>query len=448
MGIEGEDVLVVSIVILLIVVFVLLYLLSRRFKQLAGDDVSPKIREEFRVNRNESSEESRRLREEITTAQHTGMEAIQKTITNTVTELGKAQQEYLDRNDKSIKALGESNANRIDKVREAVESQLKQIRESNEKKLEQMRVTVDEKLQSTLEKRLGESFKHVSERLEAVQRGLGDMQKLATGVGDLKRVLTNVKARGTWGEYQLGDILEQILSPDQYGKNVRPKPGATETVEYAVRLPGKEGETKVCWLPIDAKFPQEDYQRLLEAADKADAEAVAKSTAALLRTIKAAAGNISNKYIAPPHTTDFAIMFLPTEGLYAEVIRQPGILEELQQKYRVIVAGPTNLSALLNSLRMGFRTLAIEKRSSEVWKVLSAVKVEFGKFGDVLEKVKRQLNAASNTIDSTQTRTRAMTRKLRDVEALPSDEAAGLLGLEDGEVLDEALEDEVVVDEN
>ena len=441
MGMEGEGVFVVSTVILLGFSVVLLYWLSRQARRPAGDDISPKIREEFRVNRNESSEESKRLREEITKAQNTGMESIQKTITNTVTELGKAQQEYLDRIDKSIKALGESNANKIDKVREAVESQLKQIRESNEKKLEQMRVTVDEKLQSTLEKRLGESFKHVSERLEAVQRGLGDMQKLAAGVGDLKRVLTNVKARGTWGEYQLGDILEQILSPDQYAKNVQPRPGAGGIVEYAVRLPGKEGESEV-WLPIDAKFPQEDYQRLLEAADRADAKAVEKSTAALVRTIKAAAGDISNKYIEPPHTTDFAIMFLPTEGLYAEVIRQPGILEELQQKYRVVVAGPTNLSAILNSLRMGFRTLAIEKRSSEVWKVLSTVKVEFGKFGDVLDKVKKQLNTASNTIDSTQTRTRAMARKLRDVEALPSGEAPDLLGLEEDEVLDEALEDE------
>ncbi len=434
MGTEGM--LVVITVILLVVAVVLLYLLFRQSRQSAGDDISPKIREEFRVNRNESSEEARRLREEITKAQSTGMASIQKTVTNTVTELGKAQQEFLDRIDKSIKALGESNADRIDKVREAVERQLKQIQESNEKKLEQMRVTVDEKLQSTLEKRLGESFKLVSERLEAVQKGLGEMQNLATGVGDLKRVLTNVKARGIWGEYQLGDILEQILSPDQYAKNVQPKPGAGGIVEYAVRLPGKEGESEV-WLPIDAKFPQEDYQRLLDAAERADAEAVEKSTAALVRTIRMAAGDISDKYIEPPHTTDFAIMFLPTEGLYAEVIRQPGMLEELQQKYRVTVAGPTNLSAILNSLRMGFRTLAIEKRSSEVWEVLSAVKVEFGKFGNVLAKVKRQLQTASNTIEKTQTRTRAMKRKLQDVEALPSNEAPGLLGLEEGEVLDD-----------
>ena len=310
------------------------------------------------------------------------------------------------------------------------------MRDSNEKKLEQMRTTVDEKLQSTLEKRLGESFKLVSERLEAVQRGLGDMQNLATGVGDLKRVLTNVKTRGTWGEYQIGDILEQILAPDQYEKNVQPKPNSQEIVEYAVKLPGRDDDSTV-WLPIDAKFPQEDYQRLLDAAEAADAEGVEKSTKDLVRAIQTAAKDISSKYLEPPHTTDFAIMFLPTEGLYAEVLRQPGMIETLQQTHRVVVAGPTTLSAILNSLRMGFRTLAIEKRSSEVWEVLAAVKTEFGKFGDVLAKVKKQLATASNTIDSTEVRTRAMERKLKSVEQLPQDDASKVLGFEAEVLLEE-----------
>ena len=289
-----------------------------------------------------------------------------------------------------------------------------------------------------MEKRLGESFKLVSERLEAVQRGLGDMQNLATGVGDLKRMLTNVKARGTWGEFQLGDILEQILTPDQFEKNVQPKAGSSETVEYAVRLPGQDDSSNI-WLPIDSKFPQEDYQRLMDAAEAADSNAVDRSTAALNRAILNSAKDIAQKYVDPPHTTDFAIMFLPTEGLYSEVLRQPGMVENLQHNFRIVVAGPTTLAAILNSLRMGFRTLAIEKRSSEVWAVLSAVKTEFGKFGDVLSKVKKQLDTASNTIESTSVRTRAMDRKLREVEALPTDEAAMLLGIDvddnaDGEV--------------
>jgi DNA recombination protein RmuC len=302
---------------------------------------------------------------------------------------------------------------------------MKSLQENNEKKLDQMRQTVDEKLQSTLEKRLGESFKLVSERLEAVQRGLGDMQNLATGVGDLKRMLTNVKARGTWGEYQIGDILEQILTPDQFGKNVQPKDGTSEIVEYAIRLPGQDDSSNV-WLPIDSKFPQEDYQRLVDAAEIADSDAVEQSTTALIRSIQNSAKDIADKYIEPPQTTDFAIMFLPTEGLYSEVLRQPGMVENLQQKFRVVVAGPTTLAAILNSLRMGFRTLAIEKRSSEVWTILSAVKTEFGKFGDVLLKVKKQLDTASNTIEKTGARTRAMERKLRGVEELPTDESTNL----------------------
>jgi len=300
-----------------------------------------------------------------------------------------------------------------------------------------MRQVVDEKLQNTLEKRLAESFKIVSERLEAVQRGLGEMQNLATGVGDLKRMLTNVKARGTWGEVQLGALLEQILTPDQYARNVQTREGSRETVEYAIRLPGAGNDSRaaVCWLPIDSKFPQEDYLRLVSAADAADLDAVEKATSALTRAVRSSAKEIAEKYLDPPGTTDFAIMFLPTEGLYAEILRQPGLMEKLQQTSRVVVAGPTTLSAILSSLRMGFRTLAIEKRSSEVWNVLAAVKTEFGKFGDVLAKVKNHLDAASNTIDQTGVRTRAMKRKLREVEQLPMDASEKLLGFsEQGEV--------------
>jgi len=331
-----------------------------------------------------------------------------------------------------IKELTESNRVEIEKLRNSVDTQLKHLQESNEKKLNQMRETVDEKLQSTLEKRLGESFKLVSERLEAVQHGLGEMQSLATGVGDLKKVLTNVKARGTWGEVQLGAILEHILTPDQYDKNVRTRINSQESVEYAIRLPGQDDDPESCvWLPIDSKFPQEDYLRLVEAADTADVDAVQKGTAALLRSVHSSAKEIRDKYLNPPNTTDFAIMFLPTEGLYAEVLRQPGQVEKIQQDYRIVVAGPTTLSAILNSLRIGFRTLAIEKRSSEVWKVLSAVKTEFGKFGDVMTKVQRQLNTASNTIKQTRVRTRSMERKLRAVEELPTEETAKILELPD-----------------
>ncbi len=360
------------------------------------------IRDELRSGRNENSNSARQLREEIL---------------KTIEEKSRTQQE-------SINSLN----NVIDK-------HLKQLQDSNEKKLEQMRQTVDEKLQSTLEKRLGESFKIVGEQLEAVQRGLGEMQNLATGVGDLKKVLTNVKTRGTWGEYQLGNILEQILTPDQYKKNVRPKENSDEIVEYAIRLPGHDNSSQI-WLPIDSKFPQESYIRLKDATEKSDSEEIEKATNELIRSIEKSAKEISDKYISPPHTTDFAIMFLPTEGLYAEIVRQPGMFDNLQQ-HRVVVAGPTNLSAILSSLSMGFRTLAIEKRSSEVWKILSAVKTEFSSFGDVLLKVKTQLDRASGTIEKTTVRTRAMQRKLKDVEELPTEESTKILGFDSGKYIDD-----------
>ena len=311
------------------------------------------------------------------------------------------------------------------------EQRLKDIEANNATRLEEMRRTVDEKLHATLEQRLGESFKLVSDRLEQVHRGLGEMQTLAAGVGDLKRVLTNVKTRGTWGEVQLEALLEQLLTADQYAKNVATVPKSADRVEFAIRLPGRAepgGANTPVWLPIDAKFPREDYERLIEAQERADPVAVEEASRALEARIRAEARTIAEKYVAPPHTTDFALLFLPTEGLYAEVLRRPGLTDLLQRDYRVTIAGPTTLTALLNSLQMGFRTLAIEKRSSEVWQVLGAVKTEFGKFGDVLARTKAQLETVTRSIEAAETRTRMMNRKLRDVEALPGDEASGLLG--------------------
>jgi DNA recombination protein RmuC len=364
-------------------------------------------------------------------------------LVKTLGDLGKGQFDQLTVVQKQLKELTESNQAQIDRLREGVGEQLKELQKGNEEKLEKMRQTVDEKLQTTLEKRLGESFKLVSERLEAVQRGLGEMKGLADGVGDLKRVLTNVKARGTWGEVQLGAILEQLLTSEQYDANVKTKKGSNDLVEFAIKLPGaQEDPDTVVYLPIDSKFPQEDYLRLLEASEKADAEGVLESTKALVRSVKTSAKYISDKYVDPPHTTDFAIMFLPTEGLYAEVLRQPGLLEDLQQTCRVTVVGPTTLSALVNSLRLGFRTLAIEQRSAEVWQVLAAVKTEFRKFGDVMVKVKKQLKTVSNTIDDTTTRTRQMERKLKTVESLPTETSAPLLGLDDEEAETEEMDDE------
>jgi DNA recombination protein RmuC len=344
---------------------------------------------------------------------------------------------------RSARNLREEVAERLDRIRTTLDSRVKELQEGNEKKLDEMRRTVDEKLHDTLEKRLGESFKLVSDRLEAVHKGLGEMQTLATGVGDLKRVLTNVKARGTWAEVQLGAILEQILTADQFDKNVCVKADTTERVEYAVRLPGpKSDPASRVYLPIDSKFPQEDYIRLQDAADRADPDAVQAAADALARTVRSAAKDIHDKYVNPPETTDFAIMFLATEGLYAEVLRQPALVEELQQRYRIVLAGPTTLVAILTSLRMGFQTLAIEQRASEVWRVLGAVKTEFGKFGEVLDRVKKQLNTASRTIERTGVRSRAMERKLRSVERIPEAETAELLALPDDEPADENGEDE------
>jgi DNA recombination protein RmuC len=330
--------------------------------------------------------------------------------------------------------LVEANDRRFAEVRATLEARLKDIEANNATKLDEMRRTVDEKLHATLEQRLGESFKLVSDRLEQVHRGLGEMQTLAAGVGDLKKVLTNVKTRGTWGEVQLEALLEQILTPDQYAKNVATVPKSGERVEFAIKLPGRsdgsggQGVATPVWLPIDAKFPREDYERLIDAQERADPAAVEEASRALEARVRGEARTISEKYVAPPHTTDFALLFLPTEGLYAEVLRRPGLTDQLQRDYRVTIAGPTTLTALLNSLQMGFRTLAIEKRSSEVWQVLGAVKTEFGKFGDVLSKTKSQLETVTRSIELAERRTRVMNTKLREVEALPADQTEGLLG--------------------
>jgi len=327
-----------------------------------------------------------------------------------------------------LSALTSGNDQRFDKLRETIDEKLRLIQADNAEKLEKMRATVDEKLHQTLETRLGESFKLVSERLEQVQKGLGEMQGLATGVGDLKRVLTNVKTRGTWGEVALKAIIEDVLTPAQYVENVATKKGSQERVEFAIILPGrgeKDGERVL--LPIDAKFPKEDYERLLAAQEAGDAAAAEEATKALLVRLKGSAKDIRDKYLNPPATTDFGIMFLPSESLYAESLRRPGFIESLQKEFRVIVTGPTTLAAIVNSLQMGFRTLAIEKRSSEVWQILGAVKTEFGKFGELLEKTKKKIQEAGDTIDSATTKTRTIQSKLRHVEALPEAAAGALL---------------------
>jgi DNA recombination protein RmuC len=330
---------------------------------------------------------------------------------------------------RQLQDLSEANARRLAEVRATLEQQLAQLQQNNAAKLDEMRATVDEKLHATLEARLGESFKQVAERLEQVHKGLGEMQTLAQGVGDLKHLLSNVKTRGMFGEAQLAALLEQVFAPDQYAAQVATRPGSKNVVDFAIRLPGRGEDGAPCWLPIDAKFPNEDYERLLDAQQRADASAAEAAGKALEARIRLEAKSMADKYVEPPHTTDFALMFLPTEGLYAEVLRRPGLMESLQREHRVTLAGPTTLLAMLNSLQMGFRTLALEKRSSEVWQVLGAVKTEFAKFGDVLAKVKAQTQTVLNTLDSAEVRSRAMGRALKQVEALPSDQAQALLPL-------------------
>ncbi|MCY4743803.1 DNA recombination protein RmuC [Pelomonas sp. UHG3] len=341
-------------------------------------------------------------------------------------KLGDAMREQLQ-------ALSKTNDQRLAELRLTVEQRLTAIQQDNEKKLEQMRATVDEKLHATLEQRLGESFKQVAERLEQVHKGLGEMQNLARDVGSLNRVLTNVKTRGVFGEVQLAGLLDQVFTPEQYAANVATLPGSSERVEFAISLPGQRDDGQPLWLPIDAKFPREDYERLLDAQERADAAAAEASAKAIETRLRLEAKTIRDKYIGPPHTTDFAILFVPTEGLYAEALRRPGLLESLQREHKVMLCGPTTLLATLTSLQMGFRTLALEKRSAEVWEVLGAVKTEFGKFGDVLARAKKKLEEAGNTLEAAEVRTRAMTRKLKGVEALPDDATQQLLKLAQAE---------------
>lgn len=391
----GEPVAMLTLLCAALAVVLLLVHLLRVRPSTGGDpDVARReLRDELRSAREEARLSARELREEVT---------------------------------KSIDATQAS----LDRVRVTLDQRVRELQEGNERKLDEMRRTVDEKLHDTLEKRLGESFKLVSDRLDTVHKGLGEMQQLATGVGDLKRVLTNVKARGTWAEVQLGAILEQVLTPEQYGKNVCIRPDTAERVEFAVRLPGPLDDPTTCvWLPIDSKFPQEDWLRLQDASDQGDVAAVQAASDALIRTVRGSAKEIHDKYVHPPASTDFAIMFLATEGLFAEVLRHPSVVSDLQQQYRVVVAGPTTLAAILTSLRMGFQTLVVEQRAAEVWRVLGAVKTEFGKFGDVLDKVQRQLTTASRTIEETGQRSRAMEKKLRSAERLPEAEAAMVLEL-------------------
>ena len=342
-------------------------------------------------------------------------------------ESSEQQQRFSDTLSQRLNELTQRNELRIGELRATLETRLKELQADNTAKLEQMRQTVDEKLHATLETRLTESFGNVTAMLAQVHQGLGDMNKLAADVGGLQRVLNNVKSRGVFGEVQLAGLLEQVFAPDQYSANVATIPGSNERVEFAVRFPGSSVDS-VVWLPIDAKFPREDYERLLDAQERADADSARVSGDALERRVRQEAVRIRDKYVAPPHTTEFAILFLPTEGLYAEVLRRPGLVDALQRDYRIAVAGPTTLLALMTSFHMGFRTLAIEKRSSEVWKTLGAVKTEFSKFGDVLDSVKSKLDQASTQIEKTGVRTRAIERRLRDVESLPSEGEPGLLG--------------------
>lgn len=388
------------------------------------------LRSELAQNREESSRSAIEGRKEI----RESLENFGNLLLGRMTEIVTLEKGQWDIFSQQLSNLTKQSEDKLERMRETVEQKLTLLQADNSKKLEQMRATVDEKLHATLEKRLGESFKMVSERLEQVHQGLGEMQTLAAGVGDLKKVLTNVKTRGTWGEIQLGNLLEQILTKDQYAQNVVTKKGSSERVEFALKLPGGGEKEREVWLPIDAKFPQEDYQRLLEAREEADVSLANEAGKMLETRIKGEAKNIKEKYLNPPDTTDFGIMFLPTESLYAEVLRRPGLCEEMQRVYRVVVAGPTTLAALLNSLQMGFRTLAIEKRSSEVWALLGAVKTEFSKFGDILDKTQKKLKEASNTIEDAARKSRFIERKLKKVEELPAAEAKDLL--DEGEAAD------------
>ncbi|MDR3402826.1 MAG: DNA recombination protein RmuC [Chthoniobacter sp.] len=451
--------LITATVLSLVAVGLLLILLFRQPADTTGDRVRGEVdrvnevvRSELQAGRGESLGAARETREEIAKAVRELADSLQQRLAElrttldsrlqqmtdadraanlqNRTELQNALKDFREVQAKRLDELGTRNEAKLEAMRTTIETKLTLLQTNNEAKLELIRQTVDEKLHQTLEQRLGESFKLVSERLEQVHTGLGEMKSLAVGVGDLKKILSNVKTRGTWGEVQLGNLLEQTLTPEQFVRNFAPNEESTERVEFAIKLPGRDTDGTPIWLPLDSKFPNEEYQRLVEAQERGEVAAVEAASAALEQGIRVEARKISEKYICQPTTTDFAILFLPTESLFAEVLRRPGLSETLQRQYRVVIAGPTTLTALLTSLQMGFRTLAIEQRSGEVWKVLGAVKTEFGKFGETLDKVQKKLNEASNTIDIAQRRSRAVARKLKPAEELPAVDAAALLGLE------------------
>jgi len=414
-------------------------LLAAHLAELRGqvrDDASRGFERVERELRHEIDETARASRGEAGQQ----MMRLQQALLSQLTEIARLQNNQIDTFAQQLGRLTESNERRLIEVRATIEQKLRDIETNNATKLEEMRRTVDEKLHATLEQRLGESFKLVSDRLEQVHRGLGEMQMLAQGVGDLKRVLTNVKTRGTWGEVQLEMLLEQMLTAEQYGKNVETVRNSGARVEFAIRLPGRDVHGEPVWWPVDAKFPKEQYERLVDAQERGDVDGVTVAGRELEVALRGEAQKIAEKYLSPPATTDFAILFLPTEGLYAEVLRRPGLTDLLQRNYRVTVAGPTTLTALLNSLQMGFRTLALEKRSSEVWEVLGAVKTEFGKFGEVLAKTRDTLVRAARNIEQAEVRTRQMERKLRNVEALPGELAEQLLGTTQPEAGGPAME--------
>ena len=445
----NEVLMIAAVVLILVTVVLLMVLVLRR-----TPDPAPALDELSRLNqaqlqqqrdlREESAAQARENRLELSGS----LAELGRNLTHQMGTIAGVQNNQIDAfaqqltklteaNEQRLGALRESNEQRLNALREGIELRLEALRETLERRLrelqgdnairlEEMRRTVDEKLHATLEQRLGASFKQVSDRLEQVHKGLGEMQALASDVGDLKRVLTNVKTRGTWGEVQLASLLEQLLIPEQYAANVATVPGSNERVEFAIRLPGR-GDDAPVWLPIDAKFPREDYERLVIAQEKADPVAAEAAARQLEQRMRLEAKTIRTKYISPPDTTDFALLFLPTEGLYAEVARRPGLTDDLQRTWRVVVAGPSTLAAILSSLQMGFRTLAVEKRSSEVWQLLGAVKTEFGKFGDVLAKTKEHIDRAGTTLGAAEVRTRAIERRLRSVESLPDKTSEQLL---------------------
>ena len=413
------------IVAAVVVAALLIMAIYRRYASKAATPEDPLLKLDDKLERLE-----RELRYAISESSRTDRQELSQSMTQlqqTLTEQLALMQGTLNT---QLQALGEGNARRMGEVRDTLDQQLQQLQKTNAAKLDEMRQTVDEKLQTTLEARLSESFKQVAERLEQVHQGLGHMKTLAQGVGDLQRVLSNVKTRGIFGEVQLEALLEQVLTIEQYGKQIETKPRSNQRVDFAIKLPGRSDDGAEVWLPIDAKFPREDYERLLDAQDRADPLAAEASAKAMESRIRQEAKSIAESYLAPPHTTDFAILFLPVEGLYAEVLRRPGLMDSLQRDYRVTLAGPTTLLAILNSLHMGFRTLALEKQASEVWKVLGAVKTEFDRYGEWVAKVREQVQKAADTLDRADTRSKQMRRVLKGVEALPEAEALARLPLD------------------